>query len=536
MDPKLRNLAWSELRQRRTQLAVCLLWMVGGTAYCIVYEWSRRFRAPAASFYTTASVYAMFAPIFLAMRTSLGETTDRTRSFSDGLPISARWRGWIRLIGGAATLAVPIAIGAALLSVCLALGWLDQAALRPPDGNNYVGLPGRANLSALSAVGLTWRVAAAVAWSATCLYLIVSLLGTKLRAESHLGYCGAAVSALWELATSLREIFGSHPPQIVAWLGAVVPGAMIINYGYEDQHGSYGDLVISPAVLGPLLVNLVFQLGLAALFVRRYDRQLAGSVAERSEKAARLVWWKPWLPTRRLALAWLAWRQAVPMCLPGLVIVCLMTPFQMGMQNSWELTLWQRYTDSMSSSLWIVGLLWAVVVGAGLFSSEIDWRVGEFWRTRPISAGQLFGVKFIAGLLAVLLVLDGTVVVAGWNSPNWGHYYAMNWPYIACFLPLHSTMFAIAVAWTCLLRRAVLGGMAAIATYALTTITLEWSDVTRGFDPIHVFNESGFRDRSAGNVAYNYPVVAAAMGLILIASILIGWLALRRYDPRRQTG
>jgi hypothetical protein len=78
--------------------------------------------------------------------------------------------------------------------------------------------------------------------------------------------------------------------------------------------------------------------------------------------------------------------------------------------------------------------------------------------------------------------------------------------------------------------------MAAIATYALTTITLEWSDVTRGFDPIHVFNESGFRDRSAGNVAYNYPVVAAAMGLILIASILIGWLALRRYDPRRQTG
>jgi hypothetical protein len=101
-------------------------------------------------------------------------------------------------------------------------------------------------------------------------------------------------------------------------------------------------------------------------------------------------------------------------------------------------------------------------------------------------------------------------------------------------------MFAIAVAWTCVLRRAVLGGMAAIATFALTNVALEWSDATRDFDPIEVYNHLGFAARTAGGsvdfAAHGYPVTAAAMGLALVASILVGLLALRRYDPRRQAG
>jgi ABC-type transport system involved in multi-copper enzyme maturation permease subunit len=541
MNSRLPMLLWAEWRQRRTPFFVCLLWMVCGTAYCVAYEWSSGFRAPVASFYSTASLYGLFVPIFLAMRTSLGETTDRTRSFSDGLPISERRRGWIRLAGGAGVLVTPIVAGALLLSVCLASGWLEQAPTRPPQDAHYVGLLNRPSLSALSAVGLVWQVTALVAWSATGLYLVLSLLGTTLRSESHLGYCGAAVAMLWFLGDSLGEIFVSQElPGIAAWIGAIAPQAMIINYGYGHERGGFGDLAISSAVLGPLLVNAVIQFGLAAMFVRRYSRTLSGRAAARAEKTAPGVWrpWTPRLPTRGSALAWLALRQSVPMCLPGLVIACVMTPFQIGSNPQGPVL--QRYIDSLSSSMWIIGMLWSVVVGAGIFSAEIDWRIGEFWRTRPIPAWRLFGVKFVVGLLAVLLVLDGTVIAATWNSPNWGDYHSMNGSYIACFLPLHATMFAIAVAWTCVLRRAVMGGMAAIATFALTNIALEWSAATRDFDPIQVYNHLGLASRTPGSpvdfTAHGYPLVAATMGSIVLISILIGWLALRRYDPRRQSG
>src|SRR4051794_27325726 len=133
MDTRLRMLLWSERRQRRTQFLVCLLWIIGGTVYSIVYELSRGFRTPVASFYGVASLFALFAPIFLSMRTSLGEITDRTRSFNDGLPVSARRRGWIRLAGGAGVLVAPIALGAILLSAGLAIGWIEQVPQRPPD-------------------------------------------------------------------------------------------------------------------------------------------------------------------------------------------------------------------------------------------------------------------------------------------------------------------------------------------------------------------------------------------------------------------
>jgi ABC-type transport system involved in multi-copper enzyme maturation permease subunit len=243
-----------------------------------------------------------------------------------------------------------------------------------------------------------------------------------------------------------------------------------------------------------------------------------------------------------MALAWLTLRQAVPMCLPGLAIALLMTPLQM--QNhvaAGPTGLLREFIDALPSSMWMIGVLWSVVVGAGIFSAEIDSRLGEFWRPLPLPAGKLFAAKFLVVLLVVLLVLDGATIAATWNSPNWGDYHSMNWPYIGCMVPLHATMFAIAVAWTCLLRRAVLGGMAAIVSFTLTNTILEWSKATRDLNPIQVYNK--LHNLGASPVrppldftAHGYPLVATAMGLILLACIVIGWQALRRYQPRFQSG
>jgi hypothetical protein len=505
MKSKLQKLIWQEWRQRRTQLAVCLLVMVSGTAYCIAGQWWLGFRNPADSFFVTAFTYGVLMPIFLAMRTSLGESTDRTRSFSDGLPISARQRGWIRLAGGAAVLVLPIVVGALLLSVVFG-----------------------------SAGGMAWYGAAGAAWSATCLYLLLSLLGTTLRAESHLGYCGAALAVLWFLAVNLGEYFrlGGYS-EIADWIGAVAPQSCVESLD-RWQHGSFDGRSIFREAFGPLLVNTVIQIVLAAMFVRRYSRRLPASAAEPARKTVRRFSRRPRLSTRERALAWLAWRQSVPMCLPGLAIAFLLAAMDMDMGFGSQGRFLQRYFDSLPRSMAVIGIPWAVVVGAGIFSPEIDWRIGEFWRTRPISALRLFGVKFVAGLLAVLLVLDGSVIAATWFSPHWGQgHNSMSWRYIACFVPLHATMFAVAVAWTCLVRQAVLGGMAAFATLMLTEMALSWSPVTENFSPAIAYDHL---HNGAIDFTHGYPVVIAELILTLVASILIGWLALRRYDPRRLAG
>jgi hypothetical protein len=543
MNARLRMLLWSEWRQRRMQFLVCLLWIIGGTVYSIAYELSRGFRTPVASFYGVASLFALFAPVFLAMRTSLAEITDRTKSFNDGLPVSARRRGWIRLASGAAVLLVPIALGAMLLSTCLALGWIEQALQRPPDQvlAALTKVPARASLSGLSAVAMTWRVSAIVACSACSLYVLLSLLGTAFRAESHAGFAGAVLAALWFLTGGLRPVFEQAGRfGLATWIGALAPQSMIINYGYGADNGSYGDLSISSSILGPLVVNLLFQCGVAALFVRRYSQRLPRRAADILGRNAPQVWrrWSFPMPTRTLALTWLTLRQSVPMCLPGLMLACVMAPFQLDATDfDPSLALVRRLTDVLPSSMWVVGLLWAVVVGAGVFAAEMDSRISEFWRTWPTSAWRLFAVKFVIGLMAVLLVLDGTTIAATWKSPHWGNYHSMNWPYIACIVPLHATMFAVAVAWACVLRRAVLGGMAAIVTFAIAMAALEWSSTTRDFTPIEVYN----RLNNMGPLethgpldftAHGYPVVATAMGLAILVSLVVGWQALRRYRPR----
>ncbi|HEY1785361.1 MAG TPA: hypothetical protein VGG30_07410, partial [Pirellulales bacterium] len=539
MEPKLRNLVWMEIHQRRTQLALCLLWVVGAAVYCLTLAlWGRTLLGDY-NHISAEDLYAMLMPIFIAMRTSLGEVTDRTRSFSDGLPISIRWRAGVRLAGGAAVLVAPIVLATALLSVAYALGWFGPANAPPPVADSPAGLPDRGSMMALSVLGQLWFTNSVVAFAAVCLYLILSLLGTTLRAESHLGYCGAVAALLWDIGFALgHPIVWREYPAFAALMGALTPQAMLVSFNDAGQRAGAEHVWIYRAVFIPLLASAVIQFGLASMFVRRYSRRLAGRTAERAEPAGRPVSWRPWLPTRGVALAWLAWREALPLCLPGLAIACLLTLFSL---DWWRVnqfhSVWQLYADEMPSAMWFMGGFWAVVVGSGLFSPEIDWRNGEFWRTRPIAAWRLFGVKFAAGLLAVLLVLDGSVIAAGWNSPHWGEYKSMSWAYIACIVPLHATMFALAVAWTSVLRRAAVGAVAALLTYVgVGIIVLGSSDATRDFEPVEIYKRLS-QQTPRGSIdltAFHYPVVAAAMTLIIATSMLIGWWALGRYDPRRQ--
>jgi hypothetical protein len=543
MIPQLRMMLWKEWRERRVQFLVCLLWMVGGAICTILYESSRGFRAPVGDYFATAFIFGYLAPIFIAMRTALGETTDRTRSFSNSLPISDSLQGWIRWIGGASVMAVPIVIGSAILSLWLAAGWLEQAPTRPTDMNShYVSLPQRGSLPALSAVAMLGTATAVLVCAVTSLYGILCLVGTFLRRESQLGFFGATVAMLWFLGWGVGvELKQPDYSELGKVLAPIVPGSIVTPHSYGGERGNYQDLSIATAVFGPLLINLALQLLLATLFVRRYGRRHTGhGSAKTFQRPPRI--WRPWtmhLPTRGIALVWLTLRQAMPMCLPGFLLALLLTLLEMDhlVNNNGGFNA-AAFVDNLPEGAWIVGLLWAVVIGAGTFSAETDSSISEFWRTRPIATWPFFAVKFLVGLAVVLCVLDVATIAVTWRSPNWGEYRSMNWPYIACIVPLHATMFAIAVACTCILRKAALGGMVTMVMFVFFNVIVDWWDVTRPYNPIEVYNNLALPtpslDKKLDFANYGFPMVATAMGLTMLGSLLVGYLAFRRYDPVRR--
>lgn len=557
MSSQLRMLLWKEWRERRVQFVACLLAMVAGTAYSVAFQSSRGISASVEIFHGIALVFGLFTSIFVAMRTSLGEMTDRTRSFTSALPISAQRQGWIRLAGGLAALVVPILLGAVVVSVCLAQGWIEQWPSSLPEGAISVSMSELGSLSALSAVALLWRVTAVVLSSVTSLYVLLSFLGTALRTEAHAGFLGAAVAILWFLGSILiQALHDSAPPEVVAWVNAIAPWGMLVSCGLGSERGLYGELWVSVRMLGPLVVQAILQLAIAAWFVRRYSRRLPGRAAGAARNALPRLrrLWSFTLPNRSVALAWLTLRQSVPMCLPGLMIACLMAIFQAIDNSNQRDGLLQWFAHGLPTSTAVAGLLWSVVVGAGIFSAEIDWRVGEFWRTRPIQFSRLFATKFFVGLLAVLLVLDVTTIVFSWafstewafpasgsrESLNWMSVKSLNWPYIACIVPFHAVMFAVAVAWTCVLRRPVLGGMAAAVSFWLMEIAIQWWDAAGRFEPFSVYHRLAYASTISGGridfTASGYPAVALAMEIAFLASLAVAGLALHRYDPRRQTG
>ena len=66
---------------------------------------------------------------------------------------------------------------------------------------------------------------------------------------------------------------------------------------------------------------------------------------------------------------------------------------------------------------------------------------------------------------------------------------------------------------------------------------LDWSPATRNLGPIEVYNNlNGVGEAGAAQpldfTAHGYPLVATVMGLVILASILLGSRALGAYQPR----
>lgn len=533
MRSPLRSLIWKEWHDRKWLLALGSAWVLVGVAYGVGYEATHRVHGPAASFWNTTMFFGLCAAVFLAMRTSLGEVTQRTLGYSASLPVSLHTQAGVRLGGAVVTLTGPMLLGALVLWMFLLVGFIEQGPAVPKPFLRFVQLPQRPPLTGLEAGKLVALVTAINMASSVQLLLILSVIGTRRRAESHLGFLGVCAACAWLLLLTVPnsrfDRNGESDPR--DWLGALVPQSLIIIGGAGGSEGYYGDLDFTHSVWGPLAANLLVLAALAWWFTRRYGTIRRPAV---EGSPSRLRWRFPavlsrmplrW-PGRCSALIWLDLRQAVPMCLAGLVLAGLLAMVNVLSSHSpVDATLPWRIAGRLSEGTWIVAILWAAVVGSGVFAGEFQPRLEQFWRSRPISPSLWFWIKFCVGLAAVLGVLDLVTIVLGWTSRNDPSSDAMSYAYIACLPLLHALTYALAVLAICWLRQGVLAGMAAILSLFILFPALQ--AMPGGDDPIVVYNKLSFRAEHLGAALdwtkHGYPIVYGAITVIIVAASLAAW-------------
>ena len=520
MNSEIRSLIHKEWRQRRIPLAVCSGWILACVLYAMAYECAYRVRGPVAGYYSAVWLYTMFAAVFLAMKTALGEQTAGTLQFSLSLPVSRTRLAWTKLAGGVATLALPIVLGAAAMTPLVLGGIIEQAPVRPPRDAAYVEMALRPSLSPGAAAELLWTVTAVAIAGGIQLLLILSIFGTRRRSEAHIGFFGATLAFGWLILMGVSTTSESAN----WWITAMFPVSSIICYGYGGEGGSYTDLDMARAIWAPLSVNVFVLILLACWFVRRYGTRLA---VRQSRRRIWRHWWPAvWsrvpvpLPNRAAALIWVNLRQALPIALCGLILVVLLTIA--GLLSSHDP--WEGFRSQLPSSTWCVAALWATVVGVGIFAAELRPGLSGFWRSRPIGARSWFWCKFLTGLAATLLVLDGVTIFVSWGTPI-GHTTGMSWSYIACMPILHATLYALAVLGICLLRRPVGGATLAIAGYLVTSILIE-AFGGESFEPITVHNHllACEIDGQFNLLGHHYPLVYGTLVTVIAVS---GWLACR---------
>lgn len=510
------SLIWKEWRERRTALAVCTAWMVACAVYAAAYEAAYRVRAPIATYYVSAALFMLFASVFLAMQTAVGERTRGTLGFWRALPMSkTRLAGW-RLASGGLTLVAPMVVGALVLTPLMAMVGLEQSALR--NSAAYVQLPLRPAMSGMEAVELLWTTMAVAVASGLQYYLLLSVFGTWCRTEAPVGFVGVLLAFVWLISSELRMSFA----QLDGWAGSLLPSSLIINYGYSGKDGSYTDLDLGAPLWKPLAVNAVLLWLLAVWFVKWYGAPLR----ERRE-SARWRWRRSaiWsriglpLPNELSALVWLNLRQSLPLALAGLILAALLTATQYA---SFELD--TSFRSRLPSIMWFVGMLWAALVGVGVFAGDLRPQLFGFWRSRPIGVGWWFWCKFLVGLAAVLLVLDGTTIWYSWGTPI-DSMSGMSWSYVACVPMLHATLYAVAVFGVCRFRRSFVGGALAVAGYLIVATMLS-SFGGDAFEPIGVYNDL-LRGELDGQFAFRNGHYFLVYGIMAVLGATCAVLALR---------
>lgn len=528
----MKSLIWKQWRESRFYLCVFTAWMLLAALYTVAYELGHHYRAAVGGFSSSALLFSIVAPIVLAARAAQGERTDRTLGFTTSIPVSIRTVAMVRILGAIVTFAIPIVIGALIVAAALATGWLEQATPRPIPAE-YINMPQRPVASISVALEQLASVSCIAFAGGVELLVVLSLCGLYLRSQAQVGGLGAVLAILFLVIAEPIWSSATRWPLGQFFYGIALPQSLVVHWGYGDAAGGYADHELAPYRWWSLMLALPLLAWIAWGYVVRYGQVgLVNRAQKAGDRPSRARFALPNLlsqvsiplPTRWAAVIWLELRQSLPLACYGLLLAILVA--SLSKLGDIRTGFVEGVRGELPHSVFFVGILWAVVIGSSLYASDLSAKVGGFRRSRPIPHAMWFWNKFVIGLAAMLLVMDGTTILVSWNASKTSMVNGMSYAYIAC-MPLNHTMFySLAVLGTCLSRQPLIGGVMALLSYTAVNIALTTFPGTMLLEPISVYNEL-LRTERAGVIDFTqhgYPLV---YGTLLAAAAICSLVSFR---------
>jgi hypothetical protein len=355
---------------------------------------------------------------------------------------------------------------------------------------------------------------------------------------------------LWTTATGMNQSTEMRAGlaglvTLVAWFVLIWIALVLLQRNAPAFYVVYPILLASP--FGPAFLKTVswheaqsiawlctgvcVQVSIAAVLIGisliRYSRFSVGprrlpasGILLAGVKSAKL---RPPCKTPLRALAWKQWRECLPLCAAGFVLILGWTALlvlaqadridHLGYGHLLRVT-----TRTLVGLTTGVGPVIALVVGVGAFVAEMQPRLLGFWRSRPVNPSHWFWTKYLTGATVVLVFLLGPVVLVGtcvWlmgadlTSPR----HLLNsavWSWILMFA------FTTAVCVTCLVRQAVYAGILSLGCLLGLVLLPE------------VFESLSWLRWHALRTSGEYLAFSLCMGALTVAISLFAWQSVVR--------
>ena len=279
--------------------------------------------------------------------------------------------------------------------------------------------------------------------------------------------------------------------------------------------------------------------------LHRYGRLSASDDRSRAATSAATLAPAALRPARRSpvgALIWKEYRESLPICLAGLaIIVVLLLPSVLdwlgtdvkpaGLKPGAPRA--ARGFPHATPVIFILGTVLALVLGVGGHAANLEPRVWQFWRSRPIAPTGWFWIKYFTGAGVLLTAFDGTATVIDLlaGGPSW----LIQDPYWWWGPLQHLLAYSAAVWLVCQIRQPIYAGILAMAVVIAVMIMGDYP-VDRPYLPWISFHQVA---NSARLLTASAPVIGAwlhtrylpfAATMLALSSFfaLMGWLAVRR--------
>lgn len=496
MNTIWRSLLWREWHEHKWKLASLTAIMLAMQAAAI---WGDpqlvTLGAPISGFFAIIPL-----AVFVAMGAAAGERTEGTLPFARSLPAKRSLLAAAKLAAGAATLFASITLASLLPLVWLmALDWTGHAAHESP----FKGA-GQFQALVFSGVGAAGVAMSCFAWCAA--------VGVNRETEIRAGLSGAALLMIAVLFRALDAKFRLMPDAI--------PATRLL--GWCNEIGPLGFTLLFDPLVSPWRIafsQLAASAVLFAWFIHRYGRaeaierrsSEAGDSSSGNKRGLLLENIRPAWRTAAAAIAWKQAREAAPFCLVGIVLVLGFWFWMLSMQRG-------EFAEALSSAGITVAMLAGLLVGIGTFIGELQPRMMDFWRSRPIEPAFWFWTKYFTGLAATSLFLATPIAASG----RVGFLMAL------VFLPWLAIVYSLAVCLTCLVRHSFYAGVLsftlALFLFVLSAAHKEWLNVVSYAVVLHRARDLALGDWLVSVYAPYLAITTFAAASIACAA----WVAIKR--------